>query len=184
MLAPDILDAYPVSRHIGLLDVGGGEGGFLIEAAARAPKLELKLFDLPPVAERAKARFAAAGLGDRATAVGGDFRTDTLPPGADVVSLVRVIHDHDDATVMAVLRAIHAALPADGTLLVAEPMSGTPGAEPVGDAYFGFYLLAMGRGRPRTFGELSTMLRSAGFREIRLVSTRSPLLTRLITARP
>ena len=85
---------------------------------------------------------------------------------------------------MAVLRAIHAALPADGTLLVAEPMSGTPGAEPVGDAYFGFYLLAMGRGRPRTFGELSTMLRSAGFREIRLVSTRSPLLTRLITARP
>jgi len=184
MIAAEVLDAYKLDRHRCLLDIGGGDGSFLAAAAACAPALRVILFDLPPVAERAKARFAAAGLGDRATAVGGDFRTDTLPPGADVVSLVRVIHDHDDATVMAVLRAIHAALPADGTLLVAEPMSGTPGAEPVGDAYFGFYLLAMGRGRPRTFGELSTMLRSAGFREIRLVSTRSPLLTRLITARP
>ena len=42
------------------------------------------------------------------------------------------------------------ALPADGTLLLAEPMAGSRGAEPVGDAYFGFYLLAMGSGRPRT----------------------------------
>jgi demethylspheroidene O-methyltransferase len=54
----------------------------------------------------------------------------------------------------------------------------------VGDAYFGFYLLAMGRGRPRTFGALSLMLRDAGFRQIRAVPTRSPLLTRLIAARP
>jgi demethylspheroidene O-methyltransferase len=28
-------------------------------------------------------------------------------------------------------------------------MSETPGAEPVGDAYFGLYLLAMGSGRTR-----------------------------------
>ena len=45
-----------------------------------------------------------------------------------------------------------AALPPGGTLLLAEPMAGTPGAEPVGDAYFGFYLLAMGSGRPAHAG--------------------------------
>ena len=42
-------------------------------------------------------------------------------------------------------------------------MSGTPGAEPITEAYFGFYLLAMGTGRPRTAEELAALLRQAGF---------------------
>ena len=37
-------------------------------------------------------------------------------------------------------------------------MAGTPGAEPIGDAYFGFYLLAMGSGRPRTADGAAQML--------------------------
>ena len=109
------------------------------------------LFDLPPVAARAAARLRRARPGARApTRVGGDFLADPLPTGADVVSLVRVVHDHDDDAALAILRAARQALPPDGTLLLAEPMAGAAGAEPVGDAYFGFYLLAMGSGRPRT----------------------------------
>ena len=75
-------------------------------------------------------------------------------------------------------------MPADGTLLLAEPMSGTPGAEPVGEAYFGFYLLAMGRGRPRTPAEIGALLRAAGFGGVRARRTRTPLLTSVLTARP
>ena len=55
---------------------------------------------------------------------------------------------------LAILRSARGALAPGGTLLVAEPMSGTPGAEPITEAYFGFYLLAMGTGRPRTAEEL------------------------------
>jgi demethylspheroidene O-methyltransferase len=62
-------------------------------------------------------------------------------------------------------------------------MSGTPGAEPVGNAYFGFYLLAMGRGRPRTPGDLRQMLLTAGFSSAQLLHTHQPLQTRLIVAR-
>ena len=85
---------------------------------------------------------------------GGDFRTDPLPEGADIVSLVRVVHDHDDEAALAILRAAWQALPAGGTLLLAEPMAGTRGAGGVG-AYFAFYLLAMGSGRPRRAEELT-----------------------------
>ena len=47
-------------------------------------------------------------------------------------------------------------------------MADTRGAEPVG-AYFGFYLLAMGSGRPRRAGELlAHLLREAGFRGVRV----------------
>jgi demethylspheroidene O-methyltransferase len=53
----------------------------------------------------------------------------------------------------------------------------------MGEAYFGFYLLAMGSGRPRTPEELKAMLRQAGFERVRLRRTRRPLLTRVLTAR-
>ncbi len=183
LVAEEVLGAYDLRRHRCLLDVGGGEGAFLRAAGAAAPDLRLVLFDLPAVAERARARLGAAGLGARASAVGGDFLLDPLPGGADVVSLVRVLHDHDDEGALAVLRAARRALPAGGTLLLAEPMSGTPGAEPVGEAYFGFYLLAMGRGRPRTPNEIGALLGAAGFGEARPRRTRTPLLTSVLTAR-
>ncbi len=183
LIASEVLDAYRLGRHRCLLDVGGGDGTFLAAAAARAPALRLVLFDLPPVAARARARFAALGLADRAQAVGGDFLRDALPGGADLVSLVRVLHDHDDDAALRLLRAIRRALAPGGTLLLAEPMSGTRGAEPVGDAYFGFYLLAMGSGQPRTPRRVAALLREAEFARVRLTRTHTPLLARLIIAR-
>ncbi|TXM66616.1 methyltransferase domain-containing protein [Methylobacterium sp. WL69] len=182
LIAGDILDAYPLRDHRRILDVGGGEGAFLKAAARHAPGLGLMLFDLPAVAARAATRFAEADLSARAKTFGGAFPDDPLPPGADVVTLVRVVHDHDDARVRALLRAAHAALPTGGTLLIAEPMAGTPGAEAMADAYFGFYLLAMGTGRCRTAAELTELLTEAGFGGVREIQTRRPLLTRLLVS--
>ena len=93
LVANEILDAYPMRRHLTLMDVGGGDGTFLRESAGRAPNLRLMLFDLPAVAARADLRFAESGLSARTRAIGGSFRTDPLPLGADVISLVRVVHD-------------------------------------------------------------------------------------------
>ena len=183
LVAHEILDVYPLHGHRCLMDVGGGEGTFLLQAAARAPHLQLQLFDLPAVAARAQQRFAAAGLAQRARVAGGDFFNDVLPTGADVATLVRVVHDHDDARVMTLLRAVHDALVPGGTLLLAEPMAGTQGAEAMGDAYFGFYLLAMGRGQPRTAQQLTAMLQQAGFGSVRLLPTRMPLQTQVLLAR-
>jgi demethylspheroidene O-methyltransferase len=185
-IAEEVLAAYPaLGRHRCLLDLGGGDGRFLAAAAAKHPALRLVLFDLPPVAARAEARFASAGLAGRARAVGGSFLdAESLPRGeADIVSLVRVVHDHDDDNALTILRAARAALPPGGTLLLAEPMAGTPGAEPAGAAYFGFYLLAMGSGRPRRAEELRAMLRQAGFERVRELPTRTPLLVRVLCAR-
>ena len=183
LVASAILDGVDLTAYRCLLDVGGGDGSFLVAAAARAPALRLMLFDLPAVAARAADRLAAAGLQGRATLVGGSFLADPLPRGADVVTLIRVLHDHDDARVMALLRAIHRALPAGGTLIVAEPMAETRGAESMGDAYFGFYLLAMGRGRPRSAERLDALLRACGFVEVQQRATAQPMQARLLVAR-
>ena len=181
MIAQDIIEACDLGSVRHWMDVGGGEGAFLEAAAPHLPDRRLTLFDLPAVAERARARLGRAGLGGRIDCFGGDFHTG-LPAGADTISLVRVLHDHDDEPVRALLRAVHAALAPGGRLVIAEPMSRTPGAEPVGDAYFGFYLLAMGSGRPRTAEELSRMAREAGFTAVKERRTRRPLLARVLLA--
>ncbi len=182
LVAAEVLEACDLSARTRLLDVGGGEGAFLAAAAARYAHLDLMLFDLPAVAERARARLAAAGLGERVAVHGGDFFSQPLPQGADAASLVRVLHDHDDAACARLLAAIHACLRPGGVLLVGEPMAATPGAEPMGATYFGFYLLAMGSGRARTPEELAAMLRQAGFTAPRLLRTRQPLQVQVLIA--
>lgn len=184
MIAQEVLDAYDFRGHAMVLDVGGGDGTFLSALAARTPNVALRLFDLPAVAARAAARFEREGLSGRARATGGDFYADPLPTGADIITLVRVLFDHDDASAMKILKAVHAALPQNGTLLIAEPMSGTRGAEPIGDAYFSFYLLAMGRGCSRSPEDFARLLDATGFDAPRVIATRNPLLTRIVAVRP
>ena len=183
MLAEDIVEAYPFESHTRLVDVAGGEGAFIEAIAHGAPRLGLALFELAPVASRARARLDAAGLGARVDVIAGSLFVDPIPAGADIATLVRVIHDHDDDAAIAILRAVRRALPSDGVLLVAEPMAGTRGAEPMGDAYFGLYLLAMGRGRPRTIAELSALMQAAGFDHVDVLRTRRPMLTGILVGR-
>lgn len=183
LIAGQVLDAYPMGRHRCLLDLGGGEGVFVVSALARASRLKAMVFDLPAVADIARRRLAQQGLSDRAQAYGGDFLRDALPQGADVVSLVRVIYDHDDGPALAILRAARSALPVGGTLLLAEPMAGAAGAVPMGAAYFGMYLMAMGSGRSRTADELTALLLQAGFDRVRQRTTALPLQAGLLVAR-
>jgi demethylspheroidene O-methyltransferase len=183
LVAEEVLDAHDFSRHRRVLDVGGGDGTFLRAVARRVPEIDLALFDLPGVAAQATARFAEAGLSSRATVTAGDFSRDPLPPGADLVTFVRVLHDHDDPRVERLLAAARDALAPGGTLLIAEPLAGTTGAERMGDAYFGVYLWAMGSGRPRTAQELAAMLQQAGFEAPVERPTRVPLQTRVLVSR-
>ncbi len=181
LVAEQVLDGYPFGRHRSLLDVGGGNGTFLAAVARRTPDLQLVLFDLPAVAGIARERFERDGLAARARAEGGSFLQDPLPRGSDVATLIRVVHDHDDEAALALLRAVHAALPPGGTLVVAEPMSGSAATERMGDVYFAFYLMAMGSGRVRTAPQLEELLRRAGFVAVRSIKTPVPLLTGIIT---
>jgi demethylspheroidene O-methyltransferase len=98
------------------------------------------------------------------------------------VTLVRILHDHDDDQIRILLSAIRKALPEFGRLIIAEPMAATPGAQAMGDAYFGLYLWAMASGRPRSFAEIRCFLNEAGFAHVRERRSRQPLLTRVIEA--
>ena len=127
LVAEDTIAAGALRGVRHLMDVGGGSGAFLVAAARALPDLRGTLFDLPAVVPLATDRFAREGVHDRLTAEAGSFRDGGLPTGADAISLVRVLYDHQDDTVRALLAAAYVALPPGGRLIVSEPMAAQPG---------------------------------------------------------
>lgn len=182
MVVEQTFAAYDFGRHNSVLDVGGGHGAFATALAARVPDTRIGLFDLPAVLDGTAARLAEHGKAGRIALHPGDFFQDRLPGGYDCITLNRILHDHDDAHALMILRAIRAALPANGRLVIAEPMAGTRGAQRVGDTYFGLYLWAMNAGKPRTAKAIGAMLQQAGFRKWRPIRTPQPIVSNCIVS--
>ncbi|MEM6857426.1 MAG: methyltransferase [Pseudomonadota bacterium] len=181
-VADQVLAAFSFSGASSLLDVGGGHGAFLRRVGEAYPELKLGLFDLPEVVETAFAPLASEVGARRLTAHPGNFFEDAVPAGYDLVSLVRILHDHDDAPAASILRNIRESLQPGQRLLIAEPMAQIPGAEPMGEAFFGFYLWAMGSGRARSPSEIIAMTKIAGFSKARLIAGPQPVIASMVVA--
>ncbi|GAB1480991.1 demethylspheroidene O-methyltransferase [Paracoccaceae bacterium] len=182
LVAEDTLRLVDLGGVTRLLDVGGGTGAFLAAAGAAHPQLQLALFDLPAVLGGAADTLARSDLAPRVSLHPGSFRDDPLPRGADAISLIRVLYDHDDATVRRLLRATHDALPPGGRLIISEPMSGGVRPDRATDVYFAIYTLAMQTGRTRSAGEISGLLAETGFSNIRIHTGFRPFVTSALTA--
>ncbi|WP_333711862.1 methyltransferase [Yoonia sp.] len=180
LVAEDTLAMVDFRRANHVLDVGGGTGAFLGALRQAHPQLELTLFDLPQVARVAEARFLAASLAKTVNIVPGSFRDDPLPKGADTITLVRVLYDHSDETVAALLRSAFDALPAGGRIIVSEPMTGGDAPQRAGDAYFALYCMAMRTGKARSPAEITTLLEGAGFTTPRVPRARRPYITSVV----
>jgi demethylspheroidene O-methyltransferase len=156
LVAEDTLRLVSLRGITHLMDVGGGTGAFVSAVARAHPGLRLSLFDLPEVV-------AGARVPEGVQVIPGSFRNGALPQGADAISLIRVLYDHADATVAALLAEVHAALPPGGRLLVSEPMGGGARPDPATDVYFAIYTLAMQTGRTRSPDEIIGLAKATGF---------------------
>jgi demethylspheroidene O-methyltransferase len=181
LVAQDTLRMVDLSDVKCLLDLGGGSGAFALAVAQAYPGLGLMLFDLPDVVPAARARFKAAGLGARLEVHGGSFRSDSLPYGADAISLIRVLYDHSDDTVRSLLSKIYDSLPPGGRLIISEPMSGGATPERAGDVYFAFYTMAMRTGKTRSAEEIGRLCSYAGFGKVSAPPARRPFVTSVVT---
>jgi demethylspheroidene O-methyltransferase len=178
-VSQQILGAYNFKKHKNILDVGGGSGAFLRAVGRENPHLALHLFDLQGVISLVDENSKPPKLFLHS----GDFRRDPLPQGMDLISLVRVVHDHDDDVILATLRNIRAVCSTDTTLLIAEPFAGNAANAAVTDAYFNFYFTAMGQGRTRSPKDIAELAVKAGFGRPKNWATNLPLITGLMTLR-
>lgn len=166
-----MLEAYDFSGIGVLADIGGGNGSLLSAVLRQYPSLRGLLFDLPGVADRARANLAAAGLADRCQVVGGNF-FQAVPAGADAYLLRHIIHDWDDEQSTRILRNVHAALGADGKVLLVESVI-PPGNEPFFGKLLDLTMLVLPGGQERTREEYETLFAAGGFRLTRIVPTRA-----------
>ncbi len=164
-----MIEAYDLSGVRVLADVGGGNGSLLTAVLRHYPALRGILYDLPGVAERARANIQAAGLADRCQVIGGDFFA-SVAGGADAYLLRHIIHDWDDQRSLQILRNIHRVLPDGGKLLLVESVI-PPGNDPSFGKLLDLVMLAVPGGKERTEQEYRELYQAAGFRLSRIVPT-------------
>jgi SAM-dependent methyltransferase len=105
-----------------VLDVGGGDATMAVALARSHPHLRITVFNLPQPAELARKNIREAGLEARVQVVEGDFRTDELPEGFDLVMFSRVMADWDEAVCRLLMRKAAQSLRPWGLILIAEPL--------------------------------------------------------------
>ncbi|MFZ9162441.1 MAG: methyltransferase [Burkholderiaceae bacterium] len=168
MIVSQVLASVRFQQTERLLDIGGGQGRFAARIRAHHPGMATHVFDLPGV--------TTASDCEPMGRTEGDFFRDAFPAGFQTVSLVRVLYDHPDDWVLRLLKKVRDYLaPQQGRLILAEPMSTDGREHPMPETYFGFYLLAMRGGRPRSQAELAALLRQAGFSSVQTRPTPLPM---------
>lgn len=145
-----------------VVDVGGGQGGFITAILQAHRGVRGILTELDRALPGARTHLAATGLADRCDVVACDFFTDPLPPGAGGYLLAHVIHNWNDEQALAILRAVRTAIPDTGRLLLVEaivPDDDSPHLAKDLD----IRLLTILPGGGRTESEYARLLAQAGF---------------------
>ncbi|RJP24504.1 MAG: methyltransferase [Candidatus Abyssobacteria bacterium SURF_5] len=163
-----MIDAYDFSRFETVIDVGGGNGLVLASILRRHPAVKGILFDLPPVADRARTIFSGLNLDGRCRIVGGDFFS-SVPEGANAYVLRHIIHDWDDDDAVKILRNCQEAMNPEGRVLVAE-IAIPRGNSPCFGKWLDLMMLVVG-GRERTEEQYRRLFSEAGLKLNRIVPT-------------
>jgi orsellinic acid C2-O-methyltransferase len=183
---PGIAEAGDFARFTWVVDVGGGDGTLLAGVLAAHPHLRGTVFDTHDGMQAAPGTLARAGLADRAAAEAGDFFA-AVPGGADAYLVKSVIHDWNDERSAVILANIRAAMPADGTLLVVEPvMPPEPAATPdvLMMVMSDLNMLVCTGGKERTESEFRNLLADAGFDLRQITPVPGPTNFSVIEAAP
>jgi hypothetical protein len=146
-----------------VVDVGGGEGSFLTAVLRAHPGIHGILADLPLALPKAREQLAANGVADRCEVVACYFFTDPVPAGAGGYLLAHIIHNFNDEQAVAILRAVRAAVPADGRLLLVETVLPDDDA-PHWAKDLSIRMMSFQPGGERTESEYAALFAEAGFR--------------------
>jgi hypothetical protein len=167
--AAAFLKAYKFLGPQTVVDVGGGNGGFLSEILAHNDHLSGVLLDQPSAIDAARA--GRGGPLPRCKLVARDF-FDGVPPDGDTYILKRILFDWTDEEALRILKNCRRAMNTDARLLIIEPLIGPPN-EQCSAHLFDMTFLVMLHGRLRTADEYSSLLGQAGLKLERVVPTES-----------
>ena len=153
-------DFSPYSLY---LDLGGGSGCYSIPAVERNPNLRAVVFDFPLVCRVTEEFIDRAGLSARITTQPGDFIADTLPDGADLISIIGNLHAYTlEETESLINKVFHALMPG-GAIIIIDYMLNEDKTGPVEAAlYHLMSVTRFRRGWVKSVAEVSEFMKRAG----------------------
>ena len=166
----EVAEKVDLSRVRNLLDLGGGPGTAAITFARTHSELRCVVYDLPETVEIAQNQIQAAGLQDRVTTMAGDFYSQSLPTGFDLVYISNIIHMMGPAETLDLFRKSRAALEPGGRLIVKDFFLDDSLSEPAAAARFSVNMLVNTRkGKSYSRSEMTKLLAEAGFGDFETV---------------
>ncbi|MCA9138005.1 MAG: hypothetical protein KDB00_14635 [Planctomycetales bacterium] len=166
-----LADYVDLSGVKSLVDIGGGDGTNIITLTAKYPKLQGRVFDLPTVADLARAQLAAHPNAARLGAVNGNCFEDDLPTDADCFLLAHFCTIWSPERNKQLLKKCFDALPSGGRVVIFNMMQHNDETGPlsaaVGSPYF--LTIATGEGMLYTWNEYEQWARESGFADVKQV---------------
>ncbi|MBI5280781.1 MAG: homocysteine methyltransferase [Candidatus Solibacter usitatus] len=170
----EVVRVFNLSRFPHMVDLGGATGHLAIAACERYGSMRATVYDLAEVVQHAGPHLEASAARERLETQAGDFFRDELPR-AGLYALGRIVHDWSEEKMLALLRRIHAVLPAGGGVLLAEALLDEDGTGPVSAQMQSLNMLIATEGRERTPEEYRALLEGAGFGDVETRRTGAPL---------
>jgi hypothetical protein len=183
-LAPRLVPVVDLNHCRRLLDLGGGPGTYAIHFCRQYERLRATVMDLPTTRPFAEKTIHGMGMAARIDFVGGDYLQDDLPHGFDAVWMSHILHGESEPACNAIIAKAFACLDPGGVAVIHEFILNDSLDGPLFPALFSLNML-MGTdgGRAYSQAQLSHMLRTAGFVDIRRLDFTGPNDSGLIQAR-
>ncbi len=145
------------------LDLGGGPGTYSIELARKG--ITVTLFDLPDTIPVSREIISESGV-DGITCRAGDFITDDIGCGYDLIFISQVLHSLSPAENVRLIGKCSKALQRGGTIAIQEFLIDATRTKPVHGALFSINMLVnTAGGRCYAAPEIIDWLSTAGFRK-------------------
>lgn len=170
--AKSIVSLLNLSGVSKVLDVGGGSGAYSMSFVRRKKSIGAAVFDLPGVIPLAKKYVRKEKLLDKIKFISGDYRTDKLGTGFDLVFLSAIIHINSFKQNCALIKKCVKALNPHGQLVVQDFIMDEDRTGPVMGALFALNMLvATESGDTYTESEVKAWMREAGLSKIERKNT-------------
>ena len=174
-IAPDLASEIDLSGRKHLLDLGGGPGTYAIHFCLANPELRATVYDLHTTRSFALETIERFGLSDRIDFADGDYVEQELKGSYDAAWLSQILHGEGPRTCEDILRKVVSILEPGGRIFIHEFILNDMLDGPVFPALFSLNMLInTDDGQSYSESHLTSMLATAGFKDIQRLAFRGP----------
>jgi len=156
------------------LDVGGGSGAFTFAFIEKNPDIRAVIFDLPNVVPVTQKYIDRVDLNARVATLAGNYLTDDLGQGFDLVLMSAIIHINDPLENRELIKKGADALEPGGQLVIMDHLMNEDRTEPLQGAVFAINMLVGTKhGDTYTIDEIRGWMQDAGLKDINTINTPS-----------